>query len=203
VDAWTTEFHADQAILVGVLGSAEYLNFPPSRPRVLLVGDSLTQQYSVPFIALDTYEVAVFGGPGEDPANHPWADQVLVAVTAWRPDFVVLQDYSLPGIAPENITFDQYAAAMTQVAVIAGSRGALVDVLVGCCFPDLMHSLPADRWTDMVPADAPDGIHYAEAGAAAMADRLSHDLAGDPQVTTRATTADAGFRRLLPGEPAV
>jgi len=139
------------------------------KPRVLLVGDSITGQYGAFYKAMyPDQDVRLAGGSGQDPLTSPWAVQLIAN---GQESAIVLQDFKFP--AEVN---DQWKVAWIYLVRYAKQYARRVVILA---FNDMnrpwFYSLGAAEGVpvmDMVPSDYGDGIHYGYDGAIAMARRV-------------------------------
>ncbi|HEX7277791.1 MAG TPA: hypothetical protein VF244_10495 [Acidimicrobiales bacterium] len=182
---------AAMAVVVGAAAGARLTAqaAEPIPPRVVLVGDSITVQYGPEFASAWGGETTVLGGSGQDPATSPW-EAALRADVAQRgaPGVIVVEDWSIPGLCPTcgPATTAEWRTAMVGLVDYAVSTGARVVVLVPAPTAAtllmlgedvaFLRGLPAEI-VAMVPADAPDGLHYTPAGGGGMASALVDQLA--------------------------
>jgi hypothetical protein len=164
---------------------------------IVLIGDSLTEQYAPVFTAVASHQGAgvlwsAFGGG--NPVDSPWADWIthhrdyLAQVTgnaAAKVDYVVLQDQAVLGPHPGQVhhTAEEYVAAWQQAvdaahAVLRPARSDGVGegevIALAGNHPDISTVRGIDRLLPVAPLD--NGQHWTEAGAAAEAHLLCEQL---------------------------
>ena len=148
--------------------SSEMVVTPPVTvarpPRVVVVGDSITVNYSR-FMPT----AARIGTSGGDAFWGGWAAGLRAIGVA---DVVVLQDYVVPGSVP----LDRWESAWRELVDAAHSVGARkVSILVGDTNAAFLSSLDGTHVT-MPPADHPDGVHFTYAGGVRLAALVLRNL---------------------------